>query len=236
MSISTATANLETAIRNLAGLADMPPFNFDEAPAEIQQLHDATGRLLEALSGIERSAQEAAGAFSDLAARLEDNDIVEDLTARLNEVTDAAKEAIDDSLELLGTAGEELAEHVTGEVEQWCTEAADELTDAFRDAIDEVADAATDGAAALVDGVADAISDLGDQLRQRIEQRTSDAVHDVVETATDRALTEVAETVMTSQIGVTITSAIGPYLPAVIALKPALPAIQDALDVMRGGF
>lgn len=98
------------------------------------------------------------------------------------------------------------------------------------------APAADVGLEALGNYAKESILDVGDSVVVRIETRLRGAVGDVVEAVTERALTEVAETMVNAQMGVMITSTIGPYVPVVVALQPALPAVQDALDVMRGGF
>lgn len=236
MSVRESYARLRQAMDRLQGAVDLQEPILPEPPTEIAALEAGTQELLSALASIEQSLSSTLQPLEDLQSRLEDPDIVVELENRLRAQIDASADAVADALQDFTSLGDELAQAAADQLEDWLVGAVDALGDELSGAVDDVKQAAADGAKNLGESVKNAIAELGDGMKDRIEERSREAVKDVIEAATERALTEVAETIMTTQTGAMITSAIGPYLPAVIAIKPALPAIQDALDRMRGGF
>lgn len=236
MTVREAAGLLQAALRSLEQAIDLTAPVLPDPPPEIAALETATLGLLDALSDIEQSLSSSIEPLEELHARLESDDIVSDLVNLIETEAKESATAFDTALGDFESLGEELAQSATDELEEWLTNAVDALGDELSGAVGEIEQAVADGASNLGSSIKTAVTDLGDNVRDRIEERARQAVGDVIEAATDRALAEVAETIMTMQTGAMITTAIGPYLPAIIAIKPALPAIQDALDMMRGGF
>lgn len=72
-------------------------------------------------------------------------------------------------------------------------------------------------------------SHVGESLRSNLEE----GADKLVQGATQRMAEEVIEGVVTSEVGVAVTTALGPYLPALIAIKRATDVIKHGLELLK---
>ncbi|TIQ41872.1 MAG: hypothetical protein E5X49_17205 [Mesorhizobium sp.] len=236
MSLKESMDRLTASLGKLEAAAVLPSFDTLVLPPAIQQLRDEAHNLVQALADVGDSISTNKVILSDLTARLENDDLVGDLLSSIEAGAEESAERVEGAVRQFGELAEGLGTRLTDEVEDWFTNSITSLHDTLQASLDGLKEGATGGLEKLGDHAKESILGVGNSVVDRIEDRLRSAVGDVVEAATERALTEVVETMVNTQMGVMITSAIGPYVPVVIALKPALPAVQDALDIMRGGF
>lgn len=231
---------IQQAVDRLIAAAELIP---EPAPAAltispsgaVAQLEEEVGSLVETLSEIETLILTALPVLQQVAEELDE----ESLSDRLTDFVETARSQVsqqlasdEDEFDGLFEEMEELAD----QLQDWLTSQADELEDALAEALSEVDSCVEQGLERLSDTAEASIRSLGEDVTEGVANRCKNAGRDIVEAVIDRAVNEVAETLLTTQMGATITSSIGPYLPAVIALRPALPLIQRALDLMRGGM
>lgn len=234
MSLNAATEGVTHALEALKQTIaeSAAPVTMPEAVAGIKA---EITTLLTAGERMDAALTEAVDRLKPLSERLK-GDLLATLHQRIEEERTAAANALDKAREDFEDLATELKGEVTAKMEDWFSDAIGTLGDELEGAIDDVEQAAKNGARQLADNVTDSITRLGDDIIVQVAERAQAAGRDVIDAAVERAITEVADTIFTAQMGAMITTTIGPYLPAVIAIKPALPAIQDALDIMRGGF
>jgi len=235
MSVSESYEGLKAAMTGLSDAIAPDQMVSLELPPEITALETEMQVLLGALASIENSVQNTLRPLERLQEALEDPNIITELEARLQAEIETSQEAITEAGQGFASLCEEMAQTISDQLKDWLVDAVDSLGDEMSGAVNDVQQAAADGVEELCGSVETAITNLAEDIKNRIEDRANGAVQDVIEAAVERALAEVIETIITTETGAMITSAIGPYLPVVIAIKPALPAIQDALDLMRGG-
>lgn len=236
MSLKESMDRLTAALGRLETAAALPSFDTITLPPAVQFLRDEAQKLVQAFAEIEDSISTNIVILKDLKLRLEDENLVADLLSSIDTGAEASKEHVETAVSQFGELAQGIGQRLTNEIQDWFAESIGSLDDTLQNSLEDLKDAALDGLETLGDHARDSILEVGDRVVDRIELRLRNAAGDVVEAATERALTEVAETMMTTQMGVMVTSAIGPYLPVVIALQPALPAVQEALDIVRGDF
>jgi gas vesicle protein len=227
MRLSSAATHLRNAAAALAAPPDMPP--------EVVAIEADIGVLLQAMSQMEASLEATLGPLQSLVERL-GQDLLDDLHDRIETEASNAEEAFDAAINAFEALGVELVESAVEEAKDWLEDSLESLGGKLSAAAEDIKHAAADGVKNLQATISNGVANLGEDVNDRIAQKSRDAANEVVEAATERALTEIAETLVTTQMGATVTSAIGPYLPAIMVIRPALPAIQDALDLMRGGI
>jgi hypothetical protein len=149
---------------------------------------------------------------------------------------DAIKLATANAVSDIDTVAEALPSEVHDRLEEVWETAVDNAISAGEEALETLKDAVEAAAERLVDGLKSGFEAQIDGLSQRVKQKLASLPESIVETAVETAVAESAQMILTTQAGLMVTTAISPYLPAIYALKPVLPAIQDALDVLRGGM
>ncbi|MEP9372756.1 hypothetical protein [Mesorhizobium sp. KR1-2] len=236
MTLKVSMDRLTASLKSLDAAADIPSFDTVTLPPSVQRLRDECQNLAQALANIGDCVSTNVVILRDLDQRIQNEDLVSDLLSSIEAEAEASQEQVQNAIDQFDELAQNIGQRLTDEIEDWFADALESLGDTLQNSLDELRDAALEGLEALGDHARDSILDVGNRVVDRIELRLRGAAGDVVEAAAERALTELAETMMTAQMGVMVTSAIGPYLPVVIALQPALPALQDALDIMRGGF
>jgi hypothetical protein len=173
---------------------------------------------------------------SDLRDRLTSGDTVEKLAsafASAKQDCEAAAKSVPDALQAWSDG---LKQDITSDLAETMSNRLSALSGEFDDTIGNASELLGTGAVTVGDTFRSTVESFGERLSAGLQGRLESAISSVVEAAGARAISEVAETTLTAQLGATVTAALGPYLPVAIAIKPALPAIQDALDALRGGL
>lgn len=236
--IDAASTELEEAFATLQGEieARVPLHLPVESADAMGELTTATARLLQSGDGLAATMEHLQDALQSIAATLDAGDIAATLEHRVESLAQQAANAAQEKRDAFEAMVEELRDGATEEVQEWITEAAEALSEQLAEAGEQVGEAAEQALQHLHEALKTAVQKVADELAENVKTRCANALDAVVEAAVDRALNEVAETLITTQMGTTITSAIGPYLPAVIALRRSVGAIQSALDALRGGM
>jgi hypothetical protein len=88
----------------------------------------------------------------------------------------------------------------------------------------------------LASQVTRALEELDTYMRDEFAEALERKVEDMLERVLDGLAEDAFENVTLTQISTTVTTAIAPYLPALMAARALLGAIQSALQAMRMGF
>lgn len=177
--------------------------------------------------------------------------------AEANGQLDAALEAETEAAQAVSSLAERQAEALLASTEEACAVVKSRI-ESFLDKVDDEALASVAGAldkaeerlAKAFDALADAahrmtneiersmhaaVDEAGDNLRAGLEDEIRRSGRAAVEAAVQALLQQVLSTLVTTQLGVAVTGTIGPYLPAIAALRVSLEAIHSALELLRAG-
>jgi hypothetical protein len=227
----------------------------------LQQLSEAAAELEQAALPLERATIDGADQTVEIFRGAMEQNIVQarELSTALEQTSVSLNGLIsknyDDILNVLrGVTQSELFNNIDESGDYFgarCQEASASVQAQLIDHVAQIGDeliADIDGAIEhLEDNVRQALGELGsevngfgehlkDELISRVKERCDGAIHTVVDAAVQRALAELAEVLITTELGATITSVISPYLPEIIVIRRSVGAIQAALDAMRLGF
>ncbi|GMU42129.1 MAG: hypothetical protein IT479_06790 [Xanthomonadales bacterium] len=233
----------------------------ESARAEIQSLHEqlggATTELLDdAQSLAEDLVTRAAAAGSEIEAMQQafEAAVVQfaqaqgENTARMREGYDEAAAALQGLVDALGEDRERVSSELapalqddiaaftdavdgsmSASIETGFEQGAQLADDAFRAAADALAQSFQQALGELDSGAQALQRHVGESLRDGLEE----GARQLVDGATQRLAEEVVEGVVTSQAGVAVTTALGPYLPALIAIRRATDVIKHGLELLK---
>ena len=82
----------------------------------------------------------------------------------------------------------------------------------------------------------DLFQQVGDIVSDEIEEGIKDLIDDTVETTVKDLFEEVAQNMAMMQIGISVTTALVPYIPIIITAKAVLGTIKRLLSMLKFGF
>lgn len=189
-------------------------------------------------------------AFTEAASRTETE--LTDTLRQLKEHAEKAKEEAEAQLSALQQAVDDLTEEITGAATQALQEAArsfedtisgpetEKLVTNFTDAVERVRSLAQDMntnaeevAQRLKDDMQRVLSSFADNVKDDLKQQFEDAGQKIVDTVVEELGMQITESVVASQVGVQLTSAMSPVLPYLIAINKALDIIRQAIRVYK---
>jgi hypothetical protein len=132
--------------------------------------------------------------------------------------------------ELNGVTGK-LDEHLEGRVTAAIESANDTIAAGLTASAEEIEEALNALRNAIDAAFRQVVTRLGEGVRASIEQ----AGRDIVNATIDAAVTDVTESVTMSQAGAQITTALAPYVPALVAASKLMGPLQDLLRAARMG-
>jgi hypothetical protein len=232
------SGELEEALDLLRGTLRIawapPPFPGEMAEA-VDTLVTAAERLHQAGGQLARDIEQLTTSLNTLTGTLDTQVIVGSLKEKMAEGVTTTTASMTDGLAEFDSLFDSLGGAATEQVQDWLKDATGALSDQLEETVQQLGQTAEHAFDKLASSLKTAVENVGNDVTDRVQDRCADAIDSVIDAVVEQALTEVAETLVTTQIGATVTSTIGPYLPAVIALKHSVGAIQDALDAMRMG-
>lgn len=237
-SSDNAVAELERAFLTLqTAVVNPAPESVPGDTSDIlQEMHAALNRLSQSGDDLVSLLEECQDALQSIDTTLEADDVVDTLVGRLQVFTDQMGETIGEEQGAFRTAVAELSDLAAEELQGWMIQITEHLSDQIGEAHEQVRQAVVEGLHQLSEALRAEIDHVGEKIVADVKTRCGNAVETVVDKAVEQALHEITQTLIMTEIGTTITSVIGPYLPAVIALRHTLGALQAALDTMRAGF
>jgi len=220
---------LDSAISELLEAAQTRASEFE------QQLEDATEQL-----GVDRerfaaSVEEFRANFATALVALEA--AANETTTTLGQLEDAmlghASELASELMPKLVAAVDEFSGVVEGtmksNIEAQFTSSAERVNESFAAAASDITQAFT-GALDKLEQAADALkAHVTESLKRELEE----GVEKLVDDATRKLSEEVVEGVVISQTGVAVTSAMSPYLPALIVIKRTTDVIKHGLELLK---
>lgn len=220
--VDASVAELLSSMQSLATSFDeLAGAHADAVATEQQAFEDAVRELDEGAREQEENISGKAGELSD--ALVGANEMLEagaaeiesELTPKLGDGIDAFTEAVSGSMSQTIQGAFERGTSITEETFQT---AVAEVGQAFAGALGDL-----DSSAQEIQG------HVAESLKGSLE----DGAEQLVEGATQRMAEEVIEGVVMSQTGVAVTTALGPYLPALIAIKRTTDVIKHGLELLK---
>jgi predicted HicB family RNase H-like nuclease len=213
--------NLEERISSINNKAD-------EVNDSIESLLNSVREFESSISNIEDSflsnKEELIGRFGDLSQNM--TDVLDNqLTSRI--------EQQDDSTNLFTDGLEECLEQ--------------QIFDKFKNCASKAEDLYETSHLNIANYVTDSSSRLQQTFQQSIDNTLSFANENITNTmqsTSDKAMTtitseveeQIAKMIVTSQAATAVSTTIQPFLPQIAAYKPLLPAIEEALRILREGI
>ena len=242
--LTTATAETESQLNEFVQSVQSVVDDFEQACVEAQDTFDGTcGQLQTTLSTIgdrlnaleetlSQAQNETESTFSDLSAA------IAQLSSQVGEFQTSVETGFEDcSLVITDTHMSAIDEHLDDFCEQISQTQLTELTSHFTQISDQFTN--------LYSTFTSDIDGLGDQLQARCHQILEDtgqhcenelkgkletAFREMIEEAIKELMAEVIENVTLMTAGSSITGALGPILPELVAAKKAAELLNDGLD------
>lgn len=192
-----------------------------DAKASIQELADAVAPVTQ-IDALDKALNRLRETTDELGTSL--NGVPDALKAVLDDTTNVVQERLADFSEAFTTDGKELVE-----------ESADTLKDTAEAALEQIQQAFEGLTEAVVNTMREALEAVRDDVEDALVEAPRRAVDSLIHEAVERAIEQVATTLLTTQFAMTVSASISPYLPAIAALKYSLDALQEALEIMRAG-
>lgn len=194
---------------------------FDSFDGELEEGQLLTGNTLQELSGVVADLQNSTQALQQTA-----EDSFESLGEQISEENRSQIEASFDEL------SHQVSELQMGEMVAHFDDLDLQILNVFEtfsSTTDQMGDE-------MIDLGADLFQQVGDIVSDEIESGIQELIEDTIETTVNDLMEEVMENLVTMQLGVTVTTALAPYIPVIIAAKAVLGIIKKLISLMRFGF
>jgi len=167
------------------------------------------------------------------------DEIESDLEEFKNQTVETFEKAIEHVAETLTSSMKDVFTMISSSVTDTATDQLsngfDQLTSTFGDMFSNFSGNIEDTAESLMESGAQIFQEMVEHCTDAVKDALVEAIEDAITSVIEQLVQELVEQVVQMGVGATITGAIAPYVPLLVAAKNVCGVINDLLEVMNLG-